>query len=668
MKSKPLIFALALVALLVTAFVVFTRKGPEPTEEVAAVNTDDMGASAASAPAPERVSAPRIQDERTDAATEAGEDIPGEIEEPTTGNARVVGFVLNGAQNPVEGATVKLSMDAMMGESLAMDWFANKESTGKLMTTTTDAKGGYVFRGVDPGRNYYVMANHPEYSAVQEEGLRVPKSGEVRAPDLILRAGSVFRGYVSDTTGAPIADAEVNIDSAYMMSFEMASPDRLTARTDGQGFFEFKNVSPGPRIVSAWADGFERQIHHDRTFTGEAGEVQEMNFTLNLGQPIVGRVFGPDNEPVVGAKVYAINYGSNVQSRGDTLSDEQGNFQINGLAQSSYILMVQAKGYRMARQNRVSAGDVNVELAMLRQSSLSGRVFDLATNAPVRDFKVNLLHVNTAIPIQGSAPMTYEPTEVRETVKGSEDGSFTLVGVDPGTFAVKVTASGYASTVTDSFTVVDGSGAPPLSIGLTKGGSIRGRVVDGATGKPVAGATIATRDGDLPEAMATDPFLQDMIAARATERKVRSGADGLFEAKLLNPGRYRLQVEHPDYTAGWVVDVVVLQGQPNDVGTVQLLPGGTVEGKVVDATGAPCTRCIVSLFSVAANEQYQDRTDGEGRFSIPHVRPGDYRLAASRSSGAQTDAIDQIVEQQGSEVQVRVFEATTTSHDLSIGN
>ena len=85
-------------------------------------------------------------------------------------------------------------------------------------------------------------------------------------------------------------------------------------------------------------------------------------------------------------------------------------------------------------------------------------------------------------------------------------------------------------------------------------------------------------------------------------------------------------------------------------------------------TGAPCTRCIVSLFSVAANEQYQDRTDGEGRFSIPHVRPGDYRLAASRSSGAQTDAIDQIVEQQGSEVQVRVFEATTTSHDLSIGN
>jgi len=668
MKSKLLIFALALVALLVTAFVVLTRKGPEPTEEVAAANTDDSDENTGSAPGPERVSAPRIDDERTDADADASEDIPGEVSEPTTGNARVVGFVLDAAQRPVQGATVKLSMDAMMGESLAMDWFANKETSGKFLTTTTDAKGAYTFRGVDPGRNYYMMANHPEYSAVQEEGLRVPKSGEVRAPDLILRTGSVFRGYVSDTTGAPIADAEINIDSAYMMSFEMASPDRLSARTDGQGFFEFKNVSAGPRTISAWADGFERQIHHDRTFTGETGEVQEMNFTLNLGQPIVGRVFGPDNEPVAGAKIYAINYGSNVQSRGETLSDEQGNFQINGLAQSSYILMVQAKGYRMARQNRVAAGDVNVELAMLRQSSLTGRVYDLATNAPVRDFKVSLLHVNTAIPIQGSAPMTYEPTEVRETIRGSEDGSFTLVGVDPGTFAIKVTASGYASTVTDSFTVVDGSGAPPLAIALTKGGSIRGRVVDGATGKPIAGATIATRDGDLPEAMATDPFLQDMVAARVTERKVRSGSEGMFEAKLLNPGRYRLQIEHPDYTSGWIVDVVVVQSQTNDVGSVQLMPGGTVEGKVVDATGTPCTRCIVSLFSIAANEQYQDRTDGEGRFSIPHVRPGDYRLAAARSSGAPTDAIDQIVEQQASEVQVRVLEATTTSHDLSIGN
>lgn len=667
MKSKLPLLLLVLLAVVATLFVVF-RQGPETTEEVAAVTPDTGAGPATPAPSEERVSAPANVDDRVDAAEEPGEDIPGEIEEATKGNARVVGVVLNSTNAPIEGATVKLSMDAMMGESLAMDWFANKESTGQFLTTTTDAKGQYVFRGVDPGRSYYVMASHPEYSAVQEDGLRVPKSGEVRAPDLILRAGSVFRGYVSDTTGAPIADAQIDIDSAYMMSFEMASPDRLTARTDGQGFFEFKNVSPGPRIISAWADGFERQIHHDRTFTGAAGEVQEMNFTLNLGQPIVGRVFGPENEPVVGAKVYAINYGSNVQSRGEALSDEQGNFQITGLAQSSYVLMVQSKGYRMARQNRVSAGDVNVELEMLRQSSLSGRVYDLSTNAPVRDFKVSLLHVNTAIPIQGSAPLTYEPTEVRETVKGSEDGSFTLVGVDPGTFAVKVTASGFASTVSDTFSVADGASAPPLSIGLTKGGSIRGRIVDGASGKPIAGATISTRDGDLPDAMATDPFLDGAVASRATERKVRSGADGLFEAKLLNPGRYRLQVEHPEFTSGWVVDVVVLQGQQNDVGSVQLYPGGSVEGKVVDASGAPCARCIVSLYSIEANEQYQDRTDAEGRYSIAHVRPGDYRLAAARSSGAPTDAIDQIVEQQQSEVQVRVLEGQATNRDVAIGN
>jgi uncharacterized GH25 family protein len=667
MKKVALLLLVVLAIFAAITVVMFTRT-PQGEQGVVEVTPEKTPAAAESTNGPDRVNAPVDVAAREAATEEPAPEESTEIEEPTTGNARVVGVVLNPAGAAVEGATVKISLDALMGESIAMDWFSNRESSGKFLTTTTDAKGAYVFRGVDPARSYYVMASHPEYASVQEEGLRVPKTGEVRAPDLVLSQGSVFKGYVSDFQGGPLPNAVVDVDSAYMMGIEMASPDRLTVKTDAQGYYEFRNISAGPRIVSAWADGFERQIHHDVMFAGTPGEVVERSFTLNLGHPIAGRVFGPGNEGIAGAKVYAINYGSNVSSRGDVLTDENGNFQIDGLAMSSFILMVQAKGYRMARQTRVAADDLNVQIEMIKQGAIPGRVVDATTNQPIRDFKVSLLHVNTAVPIQGSAPVSYEPTEVRETVKGSEDGSFTLVGVDPGNFAIKVTASGYASKVSDTFSVVDGAQQPPVTIQLSKGGTIKGRLVDGAAGKGISGATVTSRDGDLPEAMAMDPFLENMVASRTTERKVRTGADGLFEIKLLNPGRYRLQLEHPEYASGWAADIVVVEGATNDIGQVQLYAGGSVQGKVVDATGKPGQRCVVHLFSMAAQDQYTARTDAEGRYEFTHVRPGDYRMTASRSSGAAGDAINQIVEQAQSEVQVRVGEGQITNRDISIGN
>jgi hypothetical protein len=191
------------------------------------------------------------------------------------------------------------------------------------------------------------------------------------------------------------------LDSAYMMSFNMKSPDRLTTQSDAMGHFEFKNVSPGPRIISCSAEGFERQIDHSLNFTGEANEKRVKDFRLGLGYPIAGRVFGPQSEGVKGANVIALNYGSNVSSRGESLTDDDGNFQIDGLAQGSYILMIEAKGYRAARQNRVQVGDLNLQIEMLKQNTLTGRVFELANNKPIESFTVQLLHVNTAIPIQG---------------------------------------------------------------------------------------------------------------------------------------------------------------------------------------------------------------------------------------------------------------------------
>lgn len=666
MRPLPVLI-LVLVAIIATVTVVMLNRGPRDQGPAAVVpiTPDEKPAAAVEG---ERLAPTKTEPERTAPVETVPAAASDDSEDTGPSNNRVVGRVIDAEDKPVEGATVQISTDAMMGESLAMDWFANREPTGKFLSTTTDAKGQYTFRGIDAARNYYLMAVHPEFASVQEDGLRVPKNGETRAPDLVLRAGSKLMGYVTDIDGSPIPDATIDIDSAYMMSFEMKSPDRLTTKTDGQGYYEFRNVSPGPRIISAYADQREKQIHHDTTFTGEPGEVKEKNFRLGMGHPIAGRAYcNPGNEGVKEATVIAINYGSNTSSRGEAVTDDDGNFFIEGLAQGSYLLMVQAKGYRQAKQSRVQIGDLNLQIEMIRQNSLTGVVTDAASGKPVDNFRVQLLHVNTAVPIQGASTVNYEPTTIRENVKGSTTGEFTLVGVDPGLFAIKVTANGFASRVTDNFSVVDGGKTPPIAIALSKGGSIRGRVVDSATQQPVSGVTITSRDGELPESMALDPFVEDMVASRTTERKVKSGADGFFELKMLNAGRYRLQLEHANYTTEWVSDRVVIEGQTADAGTIQMRAGGKLTGKVVDANGKACARCVVRMFSDM--EQHQARTDAEGVYEIVHVRPGIYRVVASRAPGAGVgDAFGEVLDQANSEVQVQIADGLTTNRDLVIGN
>jgi hypothetical protein len=167
--------------------------------------------------------------------------------------------------------------------------------------------------------------------------------------------------------------------------------------------------------------------------------------------------------------------------------------------------------------------------------------------------------------------------------------------------------------------------------------------------------------------MVTDPFVRDLIASRVTERKVRSNAEGMFELKLLNPGRYRLQIEHPGYTSEWAQNLVVVEGQVADAGSIGLHGGGTVRGKVLDGAGKGLPRAVVRMFS--GDDQYQARTDQEGRYVIEHVKPGLYRLSAQRSSGAPGggDPFDDIVEQQNSEQQVQVIEGQVVDRDLQLG-
>src|SRR5690606_4760968 len=73
-----------------------------------------------------------------------------------------------------------------------------------------------------------------------------------------------------------------------------------------------------------------------------------------------------------------------------------------------------------------------------------------------------------------------------------------------------------------------------------QGGDVRGRIVDGSTNEPVAGAYVT-------------------LVGEAVAREARTGAAGDYSFTDLTPGVYRIQVAHPGYASAGV-SVMVREG------------------------------------------------------------------------------------------------------------
>jgi protocatechuate 3,4-dioxygenase beta subunit len=305
-----------------------------------------------------------------------------------------------------------------------------------------------------------------------------------------------------------------------------------------------------------------------------------------------------------------------------------------------------------------------VQVEMIKQACVSGRVLD-QSGQPVTNFTAVVLRATPPSDDPQQSPI-YENTEVKEEVEAAPDGSYTLCGLNPGTFVVKIKAKGLAPSLSQSFTVSDGQEPPEITVNLSRGGSIKGRVVD-ATGAGVGGARIATLDDEHGDSN-LDPFLGGLVDTSTTQRKGKSDAEGYFELDLLNPGRYRVKVEHGQHTTEMLRGVVVSEGAAADVGSITLTAGGIVQGTLYDGSGAVVPRGFVRLMRADHDETftYQVRSDAEGNYSIANVKPGAYKLSATRGNDA--DPFEGLLDQQSSEVVVNVTDGTTVTRELRLGN
>jgi hypothetical protein len=155
--------------------------------------------------------------------------------------------------------------------------------------------------------------------------------------------------------------------------------------------------------------------------------------------------------------------------------------------------------------------------------------------------------------------------------------------------------------------------------------AIQGQVLQALGNKPIRKVTVqltsSTQDDDVTYSATTD-------------------AEGKFRIAEIKAGTYQLSAEHPGFlfvdSKRKVLRSQKLSLQPSDELedlVLRMLPSGVIAGKIVDRDGDPIPSVTVTatrLYSGPAhtNPPSFARTNDQGEYRIPNLRPGQYLIAA----------------------------------------
>jgi uncharacterized GH25 family protein len=159
---------------------------------------------------------------------------------------------------------------------------------------------------------------------------------------------------------------------------------------------------------------------------------------------------------------------------------------------------------------------------------------------------------------------------------------------------------------------------------------ISGKVVD-ADGAPVAGVLVEAH-----------PKHEGMHESTSASGQATSDASGRFAIEGLDPGPHELAARHTGYATA-TADAVT--AGTTDV-VLDLRRGGTLSGRVVEAAGGvalPAFNVIVARRDGPVKEipvTTRAVVDAEGRFTVPDLGPGDYRVRATAVGHAPSSPFD----------------------------
>ncbi len=147
---------------------------------------------------------------------------------------------------------------------------------------------------------------------------------------------------------------------------------------------------------------------------------------------------------------------------------------------------------------------------------------------------------------------------------------------------------------------------------------VRGRVVD-AAGKPVRGAVVAVGISLRSE---TGTLFADSAAT--------SNANGDYDVAVAQQDLLQVMAFHP--RAGWSAPRAIPRGADDAKKDLQVVPTGGLSGVVRrEGVGAEA-KVVIEVREM--NADFVVQTDASGRFAVPQLPPGNYRVRAASAEQA----------------------------------
>lgn len=529
----------------------------------------------------------------------------------------ISGRVLTRAGQPIAGADVfalkdftepEADLEAILREFTKLEQMVEQKYTAAARTADD---GGFQLDGLE---NYWytVRAVAGGYTPGEKAGVRSPSANL----DLVLDQGGVLRGVVRSTDGRAIPGARVRAwpepenAGLFDVILSKARPPVEEAETDASGRYQLSSLGAG--VYNFLADAPTYQEAKELKVRIHAGENPERDFTLQPGNILQGFVKGPSDEAVVGARIratpvgLAVKPGEEVRIRfddGSVLSDEQGYFLFNNLPQTKHMLLVSHDDYQSQQRKDVLPSEGEVIIRMVAGSRMRGSIVDAASKQP----------------IPGASVSVADLANIRKEGVSDDQGQYVVGGLGSTRKPVQV------------FVKAEGFGRAKRQVTLKEGqeveedfeleptGIVLGRVV-GADRTPLMGADVEIR-------RAQESSGTDQVIGHGT-----SDREGKFEIENVEPGpNARVRVKLAAFLETFSEPFPLEPGQSAQVPDLVLQLGGSVEGRVVAATGEGLAGCWITALRDGSTDINRlsagnATTNADGYFALRGLAGGKYEL------------------------------------------
>lgn len=423
----------------------------------------------------------------------------------------------------VEGVVtdVKTGAPVPSAEVLAVTGFVGAGTSP--LSTVADGNGRYVFANVLPGPLLLLESRARGYAAATQgfdaKAPRLVKAGETTVIDVTMTPGGRITGSVRGDDGRILAYVSV---VAAVPGNRWAGETAVL--TDAGGRYVIDGLRPDTYALAVSAPGYASPIEDaESTIVVKAeGPDLSRDFVLVSGGVVTGVVSTAEGAVASRARVTILakdarRYGSRVRDL-EAATDAKGVYRIVGVP-SKVELYAEASVddavKTLTAPFQAKAGDATtLDIRLKKGSRILGRVVDAGGQA-IRGARVRFGHLNPED--VGKATNTYRADEflTARVFAVDDGGNFVCDRVPPGTTLVKVDADGYSAWFRRDLTVPEEGDLSGVTATLEGATTIRGRVLDAATGRPIGGVWVYAERRDDEGTPKDDGRVRTLVSAES---------------------------------------------------------------------------------------------------------------------------------------------------------